>query len=304
MSTTQDPIDGLHHITAIAGPPQVNLDFYTGRLRQRLVKQTVNFDAPDVYHLYYGNHEAEPGSILTFFPYPAVRAGRAGVGMASGFGYQVAPGSLHDWAERLGPHARPAERFGTPLLQAHDPDGLQVELIADPASPGTIGGFHSVTLMLADPEPTARVLSDVFGYAQTAEESGPEGMRLRMELPGDAPGRVIDLLRPATPAQGVGAGGTIHHIAFRARDDAMQDRLREALMTLGHRVTERIDRQYFNAIYFREPGGVLFEIATDPPGFAVDEAPDALGRSLQLPPQYERQRAAIEAGLPPLKVPA
>ncbi len=300
-TTDPTPITGLHHITAISGPPQPNVDFYVRDLGQRLVKKTVNFDAPDVWHLYYGDHDATPGSILTFFPFIGARRGHAGPGMTSAFGYGVAPDTFDSFAGRL--KGTLTERFGAKVLRLSDPDGLAVELVADADADNTPGAFHSATLWLNDPEPTARLLADGFGYAEAGTERSAGGERLRMELPGTGPGRIIDLWRADATERSIPGAGTIHHIAFRARDDAHQDDLRERLIGLGMDVTPRIDRQYFNAIYFREPGGVLFEVATDPPGFAIDEAPDALGTALKLPPQYEPRRAQIERVLPPFKVP-
>ena len=301
MSNTT-PIAGLHHVTAISGPPQPNVDFYIRDMGQRLVKKTVNFDAPDVYHLYYGDQEATPGSILTFFPFVGARSGRAGPGMASAFAYGVAPEAFDGWAARL--NGQQQDRFGARVLTMADPDGLQVELVEDTSAPAQPGAFHSATLWLDNPEPTARLLIDGFGYAEAGSERGAGGERLRLELPGEGAGRVIDLWRADSPVQGTPGAGTIHHIAFRARDDAHQDDLRERMIGLGMQVTPRIDRQYFNAIYFREPGGVLFEIATDPPGFAVDEPMAELGTALKLPAQYEARRAQIERVLPPIDVPA
>ncbi len=302
MSDTTTPIAGLHHVTAISGPPQPNVDFYIRDMGQRLVKKTVNFDAPDVWHLYYGDQQAAPGSILTFFPFVGARAGRTGPGMASAFAYGVSPAAFDSWAARL--QGRTDARFGARVLELADPDGLQVELIEDTTASAQPGAFHSATLWLENPEPTARLLIDGFGYAEAGSERGAGGERLRLELPGQGAGRVIDLWRANSPAQGAPGAGTIHHIAFRARDDAHQDDLRERLIGLGMQVTPRIDRQYFNAIYFREPGGVLFEVATDPPGFDVDEPMADLGTALKLPPQYESRRAQIESALPPFTVPA
>ncbi len=302
MSDTTTPIAGLHHVTAISGPPQPNVDFYIRDMGQRLVKKTVNFDAPDVWHLYYGDQQAAPGSILTFFPFVGARAGRTGPGMASAFAYGVSPAAFDSWAARL--QGRTDARFGARVLELADPDGLQVELIEDTTASAQPGAFHSATLWLENPEPTARLLIDGFGYAEAGSERGAGGERLRLELPNAGAGRVIDLWRANSPAQGAPGAGTIHHIAFRARDDAHQDDLREQLIGLGMQVTPRIDRQYFNAIYFREPGGVLFEVATDPPGFDVDEPMADLGTALKLPPQYESRRAQIESALPPFTVPA
>ena len=302
MSDNVTPIAGLHHVTAISGPPQPNVDFYIRDMGQRLVKKTVNFDAPDVWHLYYGDQQAAPGSILTFFPFVGARAGRTGPGMASAFAYGVSPAAFDSWAARL--QGRTDARFGARVLELADPDGLQVELIEDTTASAQPGAFHSATLWLENPEPTARLLIDGFGYAEAGSERGKDGERLRLELPNAGAGRVIDLWRANSPAQGAPGARTIHHIAFRARDDAHQDDLRERLIGLGMQVTPRIDRQYFNAIYFREPGGVLFEVATDPPGFDVDEPMADLGTALKLPAQYESRRAQIESALPPFTVPA
>ena len=276
-------IPGLHHVTAVCGPPKANVDFYTGRLRQRLIKKTVNFDDPTTYHLYYGTQDAASASILTFFPFPDTRPGRAGAGMAGAFAYAVE--SLAEWGD-----GERTERFGEPVLILHDPDGLQVELVE---TGGDHGRFHGVTLLERDPEPTARVLSDLFGY----EAVGQEGDRMRFRA-ADGPARVVDIVR--TDERGVPGAGTIHHVAFRARDEAEHKNWRERVAAAGHDITPVIDRQYFDALYFREPGGVLFEIATDTRGFAYDEPADTMGERLMLPPQYEPHRAEIERALPPL----
>ena len=303
-------IPGLHHVTAISGPPQANLEFYAGPLRQRLVKRTVNFDDPGTYHLYYGDRAGSPGTILTFFPFADAGPGRAGPGMASAVAYAVP--ALDPWMEELALGAvdfeGPAERMGARVLALADPDGLRVELVETGAGGGGAGpsddGFHSVTLWVDDPEPTARVLGEVMGYEAGAEERGRDGARLRLTAPGEARGRVVDLLRSDAPSIGRQGAGTIHHVAFRAETPEIQREWRERLAAAGLDVTPVIDRQYFDAIYFREPGGVLFEIATDPPGFATDEEPDALGRALKLPARYEPLRERIEARLPPLRMPA
>ncbi|MFD1914214.1 ring-cleaving dioxygenase [Halodurantibacterium flavum] len=301
-------VPGLHHVTAITGEVQPNVDFYVGPLRQRLVKKTVNFDDPGTYHLYYGNAEGAPGTILTFFPFAGARQGRAGHGMTESFAYAVPETSLDGWAERLrgaGVTLLPEEqRFGDRVLPLRDPDGQKLELVGTAGLSGDADdGFHSVTLWLRDPGPTARILTTVFGYEEAGHESAAGQERLRLVAKGGGRASVVDLLRVDDAPRAQPGAGTIHHVAFRALDDAMQNDLREALSVAGMQVTPQIDRQYFNAIYFREPGGILFEVATDPPGFAVDEAPEALGRSLKLPPQYEGIRARIEASLPPLRVP-
>lgn len=297
-------VPGLHHVTAVAGDPQVNLDFWTGPLGLSLVKVTVNFDAPDMYHLYFGDPAATPGALYTTFPIPGAARGRAGTGQAVAVAYALAPEALAAAAELLaaaGVETAAGTRFGEPVLTLADPDGQAVELVGTSSVPAF--GFHSATLALADPEPTARLLTDVFGYEPAGREPVPGGERLRFSARGEAHGRLIDLLRmdgmpPARPG-----AGTIHHLAFRAADAAMQADLAAAVRDRGLAVTEVRDRQYFRSVYFREPGGVLFEIATDGPGFAVDE-PDGLGRGLRLPPRLEARRAEIARALPPLRLPA
>ncbi len=299
-------IPGIHHVTAITGSAQSNVSFYAGPLKQRLVKKTVNFDDPGTYHLYYGDAAGSPGTILTFFPFAGAAPGRAGPGMASAYAYAVPAAqfdTLHDdlAARALAPVL--TTRFGARVLTVKDPDGAPVELVEDTTAPDA-HGFHSVTLWQRDPDRTARLLTEAFGYQAIGTERTPSGERLRLEAPGTERARIIDIFRSDVPAVPQPGAGTIHHIAFRAKTQADQDEWIEKLRTFGHRTTPVIDRQYFNAIYFREPGGVLFEIATDPPGFAVDEPAETLGQALKLPAQYEPMRARIEAVLPPLKVPA
>ncbi|MEM7723865.1 MAG: ring-cleaving dioxygenase [Pseudomonadota bacterium] len=300
-------IPGLHHVTAISGPPQANVDFFTKVLDQKLVKKTVNFDAPDTYHLYYGNNTGAPGTILTFFPFMDAGPGRAGAGMAAAYAYAVPKGGFDGWMERLAEDAidflGPKERFGQRVILLRDPDGAPVELIeTDRESADSLDGFHSVTLWEDDIAPTAKLLTDIFGYAEAGHETVDGVERLRLAALGDARGAVVDIMRSDAPSIGRQGAGTIHHVAFRAEDDATQLDWREKLASAGLGVTPVIDRQYFNAIYFREPGGVLFEIATDPPGFAADEDPAHLGEALKLPPKYEGLRDRIETALPPLKV--
>jgi len=299
-------IKGLHHVTAISGAPQDNLDFMVKTLRQRFIKRTVNFDAPDTYHFYYGDHAGSPGTIMTYFPFVDAGPGRAGPGMASAVAYGVPPGELDGWIDHLAAHALdfegPVERFGERMVATRAPDGLCIELIeTERAAAGNPDdGFHSVTLHVADTDPTARVLVDVFGY----DDLGPseDGSRHRFMTPSKGRGAVVDLI--TTPANEARMGaGTIHHVAFRAEDDADQLEWRDRIASAGLDVTPVIDRQYFNAIYFREPGGVLFEVATDPPGFAIDEPIEALGEALKLPPKYETNRERIEQILPDIRVP-
>ena len=305
MTTTAIP--GLHHVTAISGPPQANLDFYVRDLSQRLVKRTVNFDDPGTYHLYYGDPDAAPGSILTFFPFADAGPGRAGPGMASAFAYAVA--DLGGWMDRLAESAidfeGPWTRFGERAIALRDPDGLRVELIEGGARDD---GFHSVTLWLAETKATSRVL-EVMGYEREAEESAATGgtggteRRVRWRAPDVERGAVVDLMVSDARSIGRPGAGTIHHVAFRAPQPDDQRAWRERLADAGMDVTPVIDRQYFDAIYFRTPGGVLFEIATDPPGFAVDEDEKHLGEALKLPDQYEPYRERIERVLPALKLP-
>lgn len=299
-------IPGLHHITAISGPPQPNVDFFTGVLDQRLVKRTVNFDAPDTYHLYYGNHDGAPGTILTFFPFIHAGRGTPGSGSASSYAYAIPEGGYEGWLDRLsekGVVVETGERFGARLISLSDPDGAPLDLVeTDRASGESLDGFHSVTLWVDDIAPTARLLTDIFGYGEVGSESGDGQERLRLRADTAERAHIVDVLRVdgARPARQ--GAGSIHHVAFRAETDAVQLDWRERLMEAGHAVTDVRDRQYFNAIYFREPGGILFEIATDPPGFAADEPKETMGEKLMLPPQYERLRREIESVLPPLEV--
>ncbi len=297
-------IPGLHHVTAICGDAQANVDFYTGILQQRLVKKTVNFDAPDTYHLYYGDQNGSPGTILTFFPFAGATPGRAGPGMASAYAYAIPPAAFAQWADRAATFgdASVTTRFGARVITLRDPDDAPVELIEDATDAATIGGFHSVTLWARDIVPTARLLQDVFGYTETAHETVDGTERLRLTAPGDAPGRVVDIIRSDRATAARPGAGTIHHVAFRARSDDEQLGWIDRLASAGHRTTPVIDRQYFNAIYFREPGGVLFEIATDAPGFAVDEPHETMGQALMLPAQHEPLRAELTRLLPPLRV--
>jgi len=309
MSPTTSPaIPGLHHVTAISGPPQANLDFWVGTLGQRFVKRTVNFDDPGTYHLYYGDANAAPGSIMTFFPFVDAGPGRAGAGMASAVAYAVPDldARMEALAEAAVDFDGPFERFGERAIALTDPDGLRVELIDGGARDE---GFHSVTLWLGEVESTARVL-EAMGYAREAEEatatggSGGSETRLRYRSIDPERGSAVDLMTSDARSIGRPGAGTIHHVAFRARTPEEQQEWRKRLTDFGMRVTPVIDRQYFDAIYFRTPGGVLFEIATDPPGFAVDEDAAHLGEALKLPAQYEAQRARIERILPDIRVPS
>lgn len=297
------PIPGIHHVTAIAGDAQRNVDFYCGVLGLRLVKQTVNFDDPATYHLYYGDAAGTPGSILTFFPWKDMPEGRRGTGETVATAFRVGENAVDHWQRKL--EARgisvegPRERFGEQAIAFPDPDGMLLEIVGSGAGNEQISGFHGVTLSEAGYEATANLLTRQFGYRLTASE----GNRYRYEAVGDALGRVVDLLCQPDGRRGIMGSGIVHHVAFRAESDAAQLAWRAQLTSAGQNVTPVLDRQYFHSIYFREPGGVLFEIATDPPGFAIDESPKTLGQALKLPPWLEYERREIEAVLPKLHVP-
>lgn len=306
-------ITGIHHITAIAGNAKRNLDFYTRVLGLRMVKRTVNFDDPGTYHFYYGDEKGTPGTILTFFPWEGIVNGRTGTGMATEIGYSVNQDSLSFWADRFRemkvPHGATAERMGEAYLPFQDPDGLNISLIgsdgqddrqpwATPEVPAAVGtkGFHSVTLTLRDIVPTASLLTDVFGYRQERQE----GNRIRFRTDAIPTAAVVDLVEAPNERHGLNGGGTNHHVAFRVANEEMQMAFREKILSRGLHITPKIDRDYFYSVYFREPGGVLFELATDNPGFTVDEPLDQLGTHLKLPVQYEPMRSEIEQTLPAL----
>ncbi len=310
-------ISGLHHVTAIATDPQRNLDFYVGLLGLRFVKRTVNFDDPGSYHFYFGDAHGTPGTILTFFPWLGARRGIRGTGQIEATALAISPNSVAYWLGRLKDQHVAAEkeatRFGEEVIRFTDPDGLLLELVATNSSLAgepwihssvprehSIRGFHSVSSALEGYERTAKLLTETFGY-RFVEQSGN---RFRFAAPSDSgAGRTIDLLCMPERQPGNIAAGTVHHIAFRARNDDEQREWREHLIELGYNVSPVMDRTYFHSIYFREPGGVLFEIATDPPGFTLDENLDELGTHLRVPPWLESARAEIEKILPPIRVP-
>jgi glyoxalase family protein len=305
---------GVHHVTSIAGSARRNLDFYTGTLGLRLVKKTVNFDDPGSYHFYYGDAGGHPGTILTFFAWEGAAPGRLGIGEAQETVFSIPEGSLGYWTQRLVEkgvaHDPPAKRFGATAIAFKDQDGTRLALTGlkgVEAKPGwsasgvpaehAIRGFHSVSLLLAEAGPTAAILTDVFGFVA----DGREGETQRYQAPGVDLGGVIDLRAAGEFLSARQGAGSVHHIAFRAADDAAQAAMVRKLIQDHHlRTTEQKDRNYFRSVYFREPGRVLFEIATDPPGFAIDEPPDSLGQALKLPPFLEGRRWAIEAALPKL----
>lgn len=293
---------GLHHITAIASDPAANYDYYSRFLGLRLVKKTVNFDDPNTYHLYYGDAKGRPGTIMTFFPWPGARRGKPGVGQATAVAFAVPKGSLDLWrarAEAEGQHFEELRRLDDIGLSLRDPDGMPIELIESETAlgeQGEIAGFFSTTLEISDLLPTVRLLTGEMGLEPLADD----GRRFRFRAV-EAPGRFIDLLHVPDGPWGEMGAGTIHHIAFRAADDAEQRRWQTRLAEAGQHVTEVRDRNYFHSIYFREPGGVLLEIATDPPGFAVDEPVETMGTRLMLPDWLEPNRGQIEAILPKLE---
>jgi glyoxalase family protein len=306
-------MSGIHHVTAISGKAARNLDFYTNVLGLRLVKKTVNFDDPGTYHLYYGDHIGHPGGILTFFPWEHAAPGRGGVGQALETTFRIPEDSIGYWTHRLiekgVTHAAPERRFGDSALPFTDPDGMSLALVGiagaelEPSweSPGilaehAIRGFHGVTLMVDDGAPTAAVLREVLGF----KSAGEDGSLARFQTT-EAVGGLVDIRTAKGFLPGRQGRGSVHHIAFRAADDAMQTEMAQKLVKdLALHPTQQFDRQYFRSVYFREPGGILFEIATDAPGFAVDEPVETLGHDLKLPPFLEPRRKEIEAVLPEL----
>jgi len=293
-----EAVPGIHHITVIASDPQANLDFYTEFLGLRLVKKTVNFDDPGTYHLYYGDEIGRPGTILTFFPWPNAYRGKAGAGEVVKVAFTVPEGSLEHWCQRAKERNIPIMRAAD-SISLHDPDGLQLELVESTAGSGhAIHGFHSAAIAIRTPEATTELLTKSFGF-RLLEENGD---RSRFAAAGEGPGHLVDLVAlPGSTPRGAMGAGTVHHIAWRTANDETQKLWRRHLIENGHNVTPVMDRQYFHSIYFREPGGVLFEIATDPPGFSFDETVDQLGTGLKLPPWLEPERKAIETALPPLE---
>jgi glyoxalase family protein len=303
---------GIHHVTAIAGPARRNLDFYTRTLGLRLVKRTVNFDDPSTYHFYYGDEAGQPGTILTFFPWEHAAPGRLGIGETQETVFRVPEGAIGFWShrfiERGVPHDAIEKRFGETVLAFKDPDGMRLALVVVPGIEGepawstgevpvehAIRGFHSASLLLADAVPTGAILTDVLGFSEVARE----GSIVRYKAGDTVLGGVVDLRAAGNFMKGRSGAGTVHHIAFRAENDAVQGEMVKRLAE-NHDIhtTEQKNRDYFRAVYFREPGGLLFEIATDDPGFAVDEPAASLGQALKLPRFLESRRTQIESVLP------
>jgi glyoxalase family protein len=304
--------NGIHHVTAIAGPARRNIDFYTRTLGLRLVKKTVNFDDPSTYHFYYGDEAGHPGTVLTFFPWEHAAPGRLGIGETQETVFRVPEGSVGYWTHRFIEHGVSHDalekRFGETVLAFKDPDGMRLALVAVPGienepawttgeipAEHAIRGFHSASLLLADAAPTGAILTDVLGFTEVARE----GTLVRYKAGDTAIGGIVDLRAAGNFMRGRSGAGTVHHIAFRAENDATQGEMVKRLAeNHGIHATEQKNRDYFRAVYFREPGGLLFEIATDDPGFAVDEPSDLLGQALKLPRFLESRRPQIEAVLP------
>ncbi|HRE04031.1 MAG TPA: ring-cleaving dioxygenase [Opitutaceae bacterium] len=312
QNRTHHPVAGIHHITAVASNPRRNIAFYTGALGLRLVKKTVNFDDPSAYHLYYGDESGAPGSIVTFFYWPDYAGkGRIGSGQTTVLSFSAPAGSLDAWALRLsakGITTQRIQRFGEDVLSLVDPDGIPVELVAVPTDERrgwsgaevpadmALRGLHTAVLVVRDGKPTETLLTRDMGYRVVRKE----GNRTRLEAGPGGSGRLADVISDPSAPQGTGGVGTIHHIAWRVGDDDEQQTMQARLTAAGFQVSSVRDRQYFRSIYYRERGGILFEIATDTPGFAVDEDPSTLGQALKLPPQFESARAEIERALPAL----
>lgn len=315
-------VAGLHHVSAIASDPQRTLDFYLGVLGLRLVKRTVNFDDPQTYHFYFGDASGQPGSLLTFFPWPGAQRGRHGSGQIAVTSLSVPPSALGFWIERLlrhgiryeGPSRRKMDGSVEKVLAFADPDGLMLELVGHPAATDgipwggvpeipaehAIRGLHSVTLWVNEGEATEQVVTGVLGFRELAEDASTRRYGV-----GDAlPGRLLNLRTIGGFGEAKGGAGTVHHVAFSVADDEEEARLRGEVVSRGMHPTGVLDRKYFRSVYFREPGGVLFELATLGPGFAVDESAEHLGSQLTLPDGLEPERATIEANLPPIHLPS
>jgi glyoxalase family protein len=305
------PILGLHHVTATVDDAQADLDFYSDALGLRLVKKTVNFDNHNVYHFYYGDEQGSPGTIWTTFPYKGwgVPPGQHGEGQITMTSFSVPSGSLGFWKARLGSHGlevrEQASAFGEDAITFSDPSGLTIQLLGTPdrrapwsgsrvAQEAAIRGLHSVTLTVGAPAATVALLTGVLGFEVVDEREG----RIRLAVNGKEPGRTVEVQHSSSAPRGRNGLGTVHHVALAIDEADQQRRLRQELLDRDFGVTEVLDRQYFQSIYFREPGGVLLEVATIRPGFTVDEALTELGEDLKLPPWEEPHRAAIEQGLP------
>ncbi|MDQ2942952.1 MAG: ring-cleaving dioxygenase [Candidatus Dormibacteraeota bacterium] len=308
-------VPGIHHVTSITGDVQKCTDFYVGVLGLRFIKKSINQDMPDTYHIYFGDHAGTPGTAITFFGWPTWPKRKAGSGQVTTVSFAVPRASLDFWNSRLrklGVDVSRTSRFGTDAIVLVDPDGIELELVGqssderwvpwrDSAVDQThaIRGFHSVTITVAEATPTFALLENTMGF----RKAGQEGRRTRFETGSGGPHAILDVVESPEGPVGEESVGSVHHVAWRAADAGHQSEWREGLVRAGHNVTPVIDRYYFKSIYFREPGGVLFEIATDGPGFTIDEGVESLGSSLSLPPWFQVNRDRLDATLPPIVVP-
>jgi glyoxalase family protein len=308
-------IQGIHHVTCITGDVQKCVDFYVTVLGLRFIKKSINQDMPDTYHIYFGDYVGSPGTAMTFFGWYTWPKRRAGSGQVTTVSFTVPEGTLGFWNDRLrklGVQTKTASRFDTESLIVSDPDGIEVELVAkssnQPSVPWrdspvdeehAIRGFHSVTTTVAEATATSELLLKTMGF----RKAGNEGRRTRFETGKGGPHSIVDVVESPEGPEGEESIGTVHHVAWRASDPAHQAELRESLVKAGRNVTPVIDRYYFKSIYYREPGGVLFEIATDGPGFTIDETAESLGSTLSLPPWFQVRRDRLDETLPPIVVP-
>jgi len=308
-------VPGIHHVTAITGDVQKCTDFYVGVLGLRFIKKSINQDVPDTYHIYFGDYVGTSGTAMTFFGWPEWPRRKAGSGQVTTVSFAVPRLSLDFWQSRLdklGVQGTRTSRFGTDALVLDDADGIELELVGEasderwvpwPDSPvgeeHAIRGFHSVTMTVAESAATFDLLVKTMGF----RKAGQEGRRTRFETGKGGPHAILDVVEAPEGPDGEESVGTVHHVAWRAVGDAHHAEWREVLVKAGRNVTPVIDRYYFKSIYFREPGGVLFEIATDAPGFTVDETAESLGASLSLPPWFNVRRDRLDVTLPPIVVP-
>jgi len=315
VSALPAAVPGIHHVTSITGDVQKNVDFYVGVLGLRFVKKSINQDVPDTYHIYFGDYLGSPGTAMTFFGWPAWPKRRTGSGQVTTVGFTIPEGSFGFWVKRLRDlhiESSRATRFEGDVITIHDPDGIELDLVAGssplnltawPEGPvpreHAIHGFHSVTLTVAEAQASVDFLTQTMGFRQKAQD----GRRTRFETGGGGPDSILDLVESPEGPAGEESIGSVHHVAWRAPDDKHQAEWREALVAAGRNVTPVIDRWYFKSIYYREPGGVLFEIATDSPGFTIDEKPEALGSSLSLPPWFQVRRDKLDDTLTPIVIP-
>jgi glyoxalase family protein len=306
---------GIHHVTCITADVQKCVDFYVSVLGLRFIKKSINQDMPDTYHIYFGDQVGSPGTAMTFFGWPSWPKRRAGSGQVTTVSFSVPDRALDFWSTRLrklGVKTTPAIRFGTEAVVLTDPDGIELELVAKssdqpwvawPDGPvgaeNAIRGFHSVTMTVADAGATSDLLVKTMGFRKVAKEGG----RTRFETGRGGPDAILDVVESPDGPEGEESIGTVHHVAWRTTDAAHQSEWRDVLVKAGRSVTPVIDRYYFKSIYYREPGGVLFEIATDGPGFTVDETVESLGSSLSLPPWFQVRRDRLDETLPPIVVP-